>query len=336
LFRFLDKLSATDDARAIQAASLHNLLPRRPVVADGDRPYPDLGAAAPPPATTRDDVVFISARFRSGSTVLWNLFRHLDGWTSYYEPFNERRWFDPAARGGQTDATHRGVEEYWREYDGLGELARYYRERWIDHDLFMDAQSWDPDMKRYVEVMIDRAPGHPALQFNRIDFRLPWFRHHFPRAKLLHLYRHPRDQYLSSLFDPKAVPRDVTVADFARHDHFYLLVWARDLKYHFPFLDEKAAAHPYQLFYAIWKLSYLFGRQYAHHSVAFEDLTAAPGPCLDKMFAALGIPGAPVDRLAQLVEKPRSGRWREYAPEEWFRAHEAAAEAVLADFLRAP
>ena len=87
-----------------------------------------------------------------------------------------KRWFDSAARGSHTDPTHRKVDDYWREYEGLTDLADYYQEKWIAHDLFMDAESWDPAMKSYVELMIDRAPGRPVLQFNRIDFRLPWFR----------------------------------------------------------------------------------------------------------------------------------------------------------------
>jgi hypothetical protein len=124
------------------------------------------------------------------------------------------------------------------------------------------------------------------------------------------------------------------VADFARHDHFYLRNWARDLKYHFPFLDEGLASHPYQLFYYVWKLSYLFGRRYAHYGLAFEDLTAAPEGCLEGLFGALGIQGASVARLAGLVGQPRSGRWREYAPEGWFREQEAACERVLAEYFR--
>jgi hypothetical protein len=341
LFGLLRKLAGTDDAKAIQVASLRNLLPRRPDLG-GDptclaQPYADLGGpSAPSPAATRDDVIFITARFRTGSTALWNLFRHLDGYTAYYEPFNERRWFDPVARGHRTDPTHRQVNDYWREYEGLADLGRYYRESWIDQDLFMDAQSWNPDMKRYVETLVERAPGRPVLQFNRVDFRLPWLRHVFPRATLLHLYRHPRDQWYSSLVNPTAVPRDVTVAGFAPHDHFYLRNWARDLKYYFPFLDEGLASHPYQLFYYLWKLSYLFGRRYAHHSLAFEDLTAAPERTLETLFDGLGVKGAPVADLARLVEKPRSGRWSLYAPEGWFREQEAACEEVLAEFFRTP
>jgi hypothetical protein len=299
-----------------------------------EQPYPDLGKANPlSRASMRDDVILITARFRSGSTLLWNLFRNLPGHTAYYEPFNERRWFDAAARGSHTDPTHRKVEDYWREYEGLTALGEHYQERWIDHELFMDADSWDPAMKRYVEVLIDRAPGRPVLQFNRIDFRLPWFRHHFPRAKIVHLYRHPRDQWCSSLVKPADCPRDVTMQDFCKSDHYYLRNWARDLKYHFPFLDEARIEHPYRMFYFIWKLSYLFGRHYSHHSLSYEDLTQDPDSCLEQLFETVNIPRADLDGLRHLIDRSARGRWRDYAGEEWFREHEAHCEGVIADYF---
>ncbi len=341
LFRLIDKVLRTDDGREMAARSLQGLLPARadwqPPADALAPPYADLGRAATSAATClRSDPIIITARFRSGSTLLWNLFRQLDGFTSYYEPLNERRWFDPAARGSHTDKTHKNAEEYWREYDGLAELGKFFRADWHERHLYMDADFWDPDLRRYVEVMVERAPGRPVLQFNRIDFRLPWFRKNFPNAKYVHLYRHPRDQWCSALMDVRCFgPESGDMAAFAPHDKFYLRAWCRDLRYHFPFLDERCGAHPYALFYFVWKLSYLFGVRHCHHSVAFEQLVTEPDAELTKLFAAVGVAPGPLDRLKAILVKPALGKWKEYAADAWFRRHEEACEETLADFFRA-
>ena len=49
----------------------------------------------------------------------------------------------------------------------------------------------------YVQSVL-RANGRAVLQF-KIDFRLDWFKTHFPMATIVHLYRQPRNQWLSFL-----------------------------------------------------------------------------------------------------------------------------------------
>jgi hypothetical protein len=335
-FRFVHSAAQTDDARAIIVEALGNVIARRPVAFGklaAESPYSGLGQAGTErPTAERDDVILITARFRSGSTLLWNLFRNIPGHTSYYEPFNERRWFDPAVRGSRVDPTHQHAEEYWREYEGLQVLGDYYQESWIDRDLFMDGDCWNPAMKRYVEILIENAAGRPVLQFNRIDFRLQWLRRYFPHARILHLYRHPRDQWMSSLVDPGAFPKDAPATAFPAHDHYYLYSWARDLKYQFPFLADPAA-HPYATFYYLWKLSYLFGRAYADHSVSFEELAANPDKQLSELFRQFEVSGVDLEKLKSLIVAPRLNKWREYAPDSWFAEHEGACERVLREFL---
>jgi hypothetical protein len=157
----------------------------------------------------------------------------------------------------------------------------------------------------------------------------------FPQARIVHLYRHPRDQWLSTLYKQPPFPLNARAADFPSFDKFYLLMWARDLKAQFPFLDPRQDIHPYELFYLIWKLSFLFGRRYADVSVSFEQIIEQPQSELAALFDAIGFE-CPVDQsILQVVERPKLGRWVEYADNEWFLKHEERCERTLADFFAA-
>jgi sulfotransferase family protein len=335
-FRTLRRAFETDDGRQIASDSLAGLLAWRPKfpVLDAASPYPDLGHATDAPADLRAGTIFITARFRTGSTLLWQMFRQTDSCVAYYEPLNNRRWFDPSTRGDRIDPTHRGVDDYWREYEGLSDLGQWHRVDWTTHRLFMDETAWDPGLRRYLGRLIEHAaPKRAVLQCNRIDFRLPWLRRQFPQATFLHLYRHPRDQWCSSLLDFKTMPRDTAMDRFDPYDHFYLRRWALDLQQQFPFLGPRAESSPYRVFYFLWKLSYLFGRAHADHSLAFEDLIRSPKSEIQKLTAVVSLDADP-DRLATLVTDVPLGRWRQFADDSWFRAHEAACEDVLAEFFR--
>ena len=291
-----------------------------------------------PPSTTnaaaRDDIVFVTARFRSGSTALWNALRALPELTTYYEPFNERRFFDPNTRGGSVDPSHIGVDDYWREYDGMDALGLLYNEDWIRRDLYMDERSIDSRMKRFVEMLVERAEGRPILQFNRADFRLPWLRSRFPNARIVHLYRDVREQWCSSLMHLDEYPCDASNDMF--RDRFYLRAWINDLKHTLPFLREThIEEHPYRAFYLIWRSSWLFGRYYADMSISFEDLVRAPKPTLGKLAEALDLGEDAVKKMRPMIAstpKPRALSW---ASEDWYCAHEAVCEPLIRDFFGA-
>ncbi len=332
------KACTADDGKSALAGSLGDLLSWRPSDVNTDvfseSPYNEVGRrSASQPTCERDDIIIVSARFRSGSTLLWNLFRNIPGFVSYYEPFNERRWFDPNARGERVDSTHRKVADYWAEYDGMADLGDVFDEAWNEQELYMSEGAWNPRMKSYMEQLVERADGRPVLQFNRLDFRLPWARRTFPNAKLVHLYRHPRDQWTSNLQKIERFAPDGKMSNFAEVDGFYLLNWARDLKYHFPFLEEKTIEHPYQLHYFLWKLSYVYGRSWSDVSVGFEELTTNPERALFHLFDTCSIDESHIESLLPLIEPPPFGKWKKYAADAWFKRHEEHCEDVLASFF---
>jgi hypothetical protein len=339
IVNFARKVLMHDRGRRILDESLGNRLDRSPgsavCLASEDSLYADLPQAEAGRAATRlrSDLVFITGRFRSGSTLFWNVFRQLEGFTSFYEPFNERRWFNPDARGDRVDRSHRGVDDYWREYDQIRGLDSFYTEEWIRRELYLDERHVNWPMQRYIEEIISQSPGRPVLQFNRIDLRLPWFRRTFPNGTILHITRHPRDQWCSTLMDIQRFgPESGTLEDFKKHDGFYLTTWVNDLKYWFPFLDDHQA-HPYRHFYFIWRLSQLFGASYSDLSLRFEDLVHNPHETLGKVFKVLDYQIEDWRLLDSLLKPPVMEKWKRYAPDDWFRQHEQSCENVLADFF---
>jgi hypothetical protein len=216
--------------------------------------------------------IFITARFRSGSTLLWQIFQRLEGFTAYYEPLNERRWFNPKYRGNSVDESHRGTTDYAENYENLEFLNGVYRSDWISRRLAMGMAAKDPMMERYIQALIDAATARPVLQFNRVDFRLAFLRQYFPNATIVHVRRSPRDTWRSTL---KGLANDPswTLETFEPFSKFYLLPWYRDLALAFPWLICRYdKTHPYEIHYSFSRLSDLFASRYAHVFTSYEQV----------------------------------------------------------------
>src|SRR5207248_10819426 len=98
LFDLVRRILETNEGRNLVVDSLREQFSGRlpDLGASGvPSPYPGLGAVPPAGGMEGEGMILVTGRFRSGSTLLWNLFRHMKGFTAYYEPHNERRWFDP-------------------------------------------------------------------------------------------------------------------------------------------------------------------------------------------------------------------------------------------------
>ena len=344
LFSFVRRIAATDDAEEVFSQLL-----RLPVGGVGlaevgsygvlSAPYVDVSVGcklhSDSTALRSKRAIFVTGRFRSGSTLMWNIFRNVPGVTSYYEPFNERRWFDVDGRGSEVDQTHLGIRDYWVEYDQLSVLGQYFQEDWKFRQLYMPASAYNCAMQRYIETMILRAPGRPVLQFNEVDFRLGWLRAWFPGVPIIHIFRHPRDQWCSTLQKEARTSARCRVREFEAYDGFYLLRWARDLRHSFPFLTMNGDAFAYELYYQIWKLSYLFGQRYAELSLRFEDLIADPRLQIRRILDVAGMSEVDVEPLVPLVSPVRTGKWRECADADWFSEIEVRVDETIARYVRA-
>ena len=277
--------------------------------------------------------IFITARFRSGSTFLWQIFRSIDGLTSYYEPLNERAWFLPQSAEQGVDASHLGVTDYRREYEGLTSLEQYFDPNWSFRRIYMDARHDDPQLRNYIAALIRAAPGRPVLQFNRVDFRLAWLRANFPDAFLVHLIRNPREQWMSIIEAGTYIGPEEVGQSKMGYELFYTRPWALDLMALFPFLDPAQVRHPYVLHYYLWRLSQAFGQRYSHVSVSFESLVDNLEAQVDRLAETLDVDKPAGETLQSLNKGKISERWRSYADEDWFEECEAGCDQVLGNFF---
>jgi glycosyltransferase involved in cell wall biosynthesis len=272
--------------------------------------------------------VFITARFRSGSTLLWNFFHQIpEAAVAYYEPLHSKllRMIEDQIK---PQPRHFHVDRYFDDYPPVEELAVYYREAFGALRLYLEARDDHPALKAWIDYLLSAAPADKAaiLQFNRVDFRLPWLRANFPSISIVHLYRSPRDQWLSMIGDQDPAADD----DLA--DPYLITTWARDLVRQFPMLTDRFVRHPYQRHYYLWKLSYLAGSRQADVSVAYEDILRDPRAQVGQLLRLAGLDADRyIDRCLSIIVEQPLDKWKSYRDEIWFSTLESECETILDD-----
>lgn len=270
--------------------------------------------------------IFITARFRTGSTMLWNLFRQLPEVCAYYEPLHD--YLTSFLKiPVEVQKSHLFVKSYFDEYLNTPKAVSLHRTDFANYKLYLEGQDSYPELYAYIDALVESVPAWqtPVLQFNRIDFRLAWIKKNFPDVGLLHLVRNPRDEWYSTL-EPfnNDIDKDI---DFDGYD---LTTWARDLYKQFPFLATPQIESIYQRFYYLWKLSYLAGQRLSDLTVSYEDILSNPQKKVTELlyFADL-YSDRNLDICLKIVESNPKRAWKKDREDSWFDEMEQKCEIIL-------
>jgi hypothetical protein len=216
--------------------------------------------------------LFITARFRTGSTMIWNIFRQLPDVVALYEPLHGQL---PGyiSHPNLVRKEHLYVKSYFDEYQSIKDCVEHHRTDFSDHRLYLEEGDDYPELKEYIQVLLNSvSPGKTCvIKFNRIDFRLPWIKKNFPDAKIMHLSRNPRTQWYSTI-----ARYEGNIDTSLEFDDFFVTTFARDLYRQFPFLSGPYTTHIYQRFYYLWKLSLLAGQRLSGISLTYENFLQEP------------------------------------------------------------
>lgn len=212
------------------------------------------------------EVIFISGRFRSGTTFLWHLFNQLPQFCAWYEPLHPQLLSH--IRHTAPKADHRGVSDYWQSYRQHPDFERNYQAHFGFEQLWLEADDEYPKLYQYLSDLIELSGEKTAvIQFNRMDFRLAWLKQHFPTARLVHIERNPLQLWHSQR--KHIAPEHRNNGSYP--DAYELAQWSLALTEELPFLTNKTNhRHAFFRFYAIYRISQVMAQQHADLSLALE------------------------------------------------------------------
>lgn len=204
------------------------------------------------------DLVFISGDFSSGTTLLFTLFRHVDGTHCLYEPMHERLlpwlFWPPRVYEG-----HGSVDAYFSEYTGFSAIPRLFDPSWGTTGLYLDRDAEAPELNRYLTYLIGSSYGRAprvVLKGNRLTFKLGWLKATFPRARIVNVWRDRDDQWRSWVRRVQEhLGRDDVGQDAVDFMGFRLAAWCDDLEDRYPQLAAARSASGYERFSKLWDLS---------------------------------------------------------------------------------
>jgi len=269
------------------------------------------------------NLIFITGRFCSGTTFLWNFFNCSENYCAYYEPLHPGllasiQYITPKKN-------HQSVDNYWQAYTSLTELEKFYCPTFGFERLAMQADESHDSLKSYINYLSQNGGNKQvAIKFNRVDFRLPWVKENFPHAKIIHIKRNPRDSWKSSRAH---LPLDAA-KDMFQFNAYELTQWVIALDEYFPFIIDTSTSS-YHLHYFLAKLSEQFAHQNAHMTLNFEeDILKNFNGFIQKIFDTTGLNKENVAGYANERVIPKS---KQYSAEEitWLENVEKECDEIL-------
>jgi hypothetical protein len=278
---------------------------------------------------SRQQVLFITGLFRSGTTILWHLLRQFDNVQGYFEPLHDNL-IDSLSTAAAPDPVHVGVEDYYTAYRPfLEDIQRYHRPEFGVNRLCLGGADSHPQLRDYLELLIARAEGRfPVFKMMRDDFRVPWLKQQFPKATVLYIRRNPRDVWASVV---RHTPVDQR-ADRWLNTGFDLLIWSANLCPFFSRICSAKIGHSYERVYYLWRISTAVADRYADLIIDFDQgLQTDPAATIKRIATCIGAEVGDIERLAKMVTPRPGGEWRDYAKEALLREIERDCDAMLAE-----
>ncbi len=210
--------------------------------------------------------IFITGRFRAGTSFLWQLFDRLPEFCAWYEPLHPQ--LPSHVEHIKPKADHVGIKDYWRSYSKHPGYLNHFSADFAHNALWLEADSIYPEMKNYIDTLISLSGEQQAvLQFNRMDFRLPWLKAVYPEATIIHIARNPIQLWYSQRKHITKIDR----TNPSVPDAYELMQWSVALATRLPFLAKRKHAHAFFRCCALQKISDLMGARLADVSLSLEQ-----------------------------------------------------------------
>jgi hypothetical protein len=303
---------------------------------------------------TEKSCIFITARYRTGSSYLYSLFSSLKNTVAFLEPLHpnlldiidkDENWHETH----KIIASHTFKSKYFNEYKALdvdvSSLSSLYKDYFSSRKILASASDVYDELKSYLEFIIASASEKlKVLQFNRVDYRLGWLKFNFPQALIVNLRRNPRDiyaSYVNSHLKRKGIGVQQQEIDFNPDDNIGYLYHLDEYinvldRYSIIPINSIEKLNNYEKVYILNKLSNLWADNFADLVIEYESLIDDPVSVLRTIVSQ--IKGFELDLATEVIEarKDRVNVWQKYHSEAWFQECESKCDRLLEQKLSSP